>query len=124
MDDPLDRSEAAGTSAAPLGGASTGGTYRASDRYPDGRRQTATAAQRRAAAGSGELAGRQVQRTWLAALRTRAEIKPPNADRTSTQPVRHQCENWPIQDTPEDTEQDTLEDTIEDTAAGRPPGYS
>ncbi|WP_232092016.1 hypothetical protein [Acetobacter aceti] len=45
MDDPLDRSEAAGTSAAPLGGASTGGTYRASDRYPDGRRQTATAAQ-------------------------------------------------------------------------------
>ncbi|PYD70692.1 hypothetical protein CFR74_15400, partial [Novacetimonas hansenii] len=80
--------------------------------------------QRRAAAGSGELAGRQVQRTWLAALRTRAEIKPPNADRTSTQPVRHQCENWPIQDTPEDTEQDTLEDTIEDTAAGRPPGYS
>ncbi|PYD58007.1 hypothetical protein CFR73_15465 [Novacetimonas maltaceti] len=77
MDDPLDRSEAAGTSAAPLGGASTGGTYRASDRYPDGRRQTATAAQRRAAAGSGELAGRQVQRTWLAALRTRAEIKPP-----------------------------------------------
>ncbi len=77
VDDPLDRSEAAGTSAAPLGGASTGGTYRASDRYPDGWRQTATAAQRRAAAGSGELAGRQVQRTWLAALRTRAEIKPP-----------------------------------------------
>ncbi|MBF0866119.1 hypothetical protein GOB87_10575 [Acetobacter estunensis] len=77
MDDPLDRSEAAGISAAPLGGASIGGIYRASDRYPDGRRQMATAAQRRAAAGSGELVGRQGQRTWLAALRTRAEIKPP-----------------------------------------------